>query len=88
MPRAKPPATPAPPARSPSATRALFAPHKPGERGGRNAELTSERIAEDLATFRRAGGRIEVLGTTRTLTRIDGDAPPAAPAPPAPKRRR
>ena len=86
MPRAKPPA---PPAKPSSATRAVFAPHKPGERGGRNAELTSERIAEDLATFRRAGGRIEVLGTTRTLTRIDGDAPPAAvPAPPAPKRRR
>ncbi|MGN6151528.1 MAG: hypothetical protein ACTHOH_05890 [Lysobacteraceae bacterium] len=85
MPRAKPPA---PPAKPSSATRTVFAPHKPGERSGRNAELTSERIAEDLATFRRAGGRIEVLGTTRTLTRIDGDAPPAVPAPSAPKRRR
>ena len=48
---------------------------------GRN--MTSERIAEDLKAFRKAGGRIEVLGATRVLTRIDGEAPPAAPAQPA-----
>lgn len=50
---------------------------------GRN--MTSERIAEDLKAFRKAGGRIEVLGATRVLTRIDGDGPPAA-APAAPAR--
>lgn len=45
-------------------------------------ELTSERIARDIAAFRRDGGRIERIGTTRVLTRIDEtatDAPrPAA----------
>ena len=29
--------------------------------------LTSERISDDLAAFEDAGGRIEVLGTTRVL---------------------
>ncbi|MCD7097378.1 hypothetical protein [Stenotrophomonas sp. MMGLT7] len=29
--------------------------------------LSSERIAADLAAFRKAGGRIEVLGNTRAL---------------------
>lgn len=37
-------------------------------------ELTSERIAAHLAAFRRAGGRIEKLGTTRVLTRVDETA--------------
>lgn len=32
--------------------------------------LTSERISDDLAAFERAGGRIEVLGTTRVLHRV------------------
>lgn len=32
--------------------------------------LTSERISDDLAAFQRAGGRIEVLGTTRVLARV------------------
>jgi hypothetical protein len=83
MPRIKSPDTTAATARPP------FAPQKAGERGSRNTGLTSERIAEDLAAFRRAGGRIEVLGVTRTLTRIEGEAPPAAAAPtPAGKRRR
>ena len=45
--------------------------------------MTSERIAEDLKAFRKAGGRIEVLGATRVLTRIDGDATPAVPAAPS-----
>lgn len=44
--------------------------------------VTSERIAADLEAFHKSGGRIEVLGTTRVLTRIDqpGPAPAAAPA--------
>lgn len=36
-----------------------------------SADVTSERIASDLAAFRRNGGRIERIGTTRVLTRID-----------------
>lgn len=35
------------------------------------APLTSECIARDLAAFRKGGGRIEVLGNTRVLTRVD-----------------
>lgn len=37
--------------------------------------MTHERIAADLDAFRKAGGRIEVLGTTRVLTKIDQPAP-------------
>lgn len=37
-------------------------------------QLTSERIARDLAAFREEGGRIERLGTTRVLTRVDETA--------------
>lgn len=29
--------------------------------------LTSERIADDLATFRKGGGKIEVLGNTKVF---------------------
>ena len=37
-------------------------------RTGKDATpLTSEAIAADLDSFRKAGGEIEVLGTTRTL---------------------
>lgn len=32
--------------------------------------LTSERISRDLENFRKAGGRIEVLGNTPVLTRV------------------
>jgi hypothetical protein len=42
---------------------------------GASPTLTHERIADDLAAFRKAGGRIEVLGVTRLLTRIDPVAP-------------
>lgn len=72
------------PAAAQSDTRHLFAGgRKPNERG---ASLTSDRIADDLATFRKSGGRIEVLGNTRTLTKID--VPPSPPVEPAPKKRR
>lgn len=89
MPRAKNPPAPAAaqasqPPPSQSNTRHLFAGgRKPNERG---ASMTSERIANDLAQFRKSGGRIEVLGTTRTLTKVD--APPAPPAPEAAPRKR
>ncbi|MEN4903009.1 hypothetical protein [Luteimonas sp. TWI1416] len=59
-----------------SSTGHLFAgPRKPGDRG---ASVTSDRIAADLARFRAAGGRIEVLGVTRTLMRVDAEAPKVA----------
>ena len=83
MPRAK---TPTQPEIPPSNTSHLIVSKKSGERNDRGALLTSERIAEDLAKFHSAGGRIEVLGNTRMLTRIDADAP--APQPDAARPRR
>lgn len=41
-----------------------------------SAALTRERIAEDIADFERAGGRVEILGTTRVLK----TTPPVDPA--------
>ena len=35
--------------------------------------MTHEAIAADIAAFRGAGGKIEVLGVTRTLLRIDSE---------------
>ena len=64
----------------------IFA-RKPPERGH---GLTHERIAEHLEAFRQAGGTIEVLGTTRALTRIGVDAidaPTPQPANPSPRTR-
>lgn len=74
----------------PSKTSHLFGSRKPGERA---AGVTSASISADLDAFQDKGGRIEVLGTTRTLSRIDlptPDAPAAsvAPAPPRPARGR
>ncbi|MDH5833967.1 hypothetical protein [Luteimonas kalidii] len=43
--------------------------------------MTSERIADDLDAFRKAGGRIEVLGTTRSLKKIGLDEEQAAVVP-------
>ena len=62
----------------PSKTSHLFSARKPNER----APITHERVAEDIEAFRKAGGKIEVLGVTRTLTKIDGDESPPAPAKP------
>lgn len=39
--------------------------------------VTSERISADLIDFKKAGGRVEILGVTRVLTRVDGPAPAA-----------
>ncbi|MBO9830422.1 hypothetical protein J7373_19375 [Xanthomonas sp. A2111] len=33
--------------------------------------LSRERIEADLAAFHQAGGRVEVLGTTRVLKKVD-----------------
>lgn len=56
-----------------SSTSDLF--RKPKEE--RRTALTHDKIADDLAAFQRAGGTIEVLGTTHTLKSI----PPPPPAP-------
>lgn len=71
----------------PSNTSHLFGGRKTVDRSG---GVTRERIADDLEAFRKAGGRIEVLGITRSLTKIDpgADTPPPAPAQPGPKSRR
>ena len=58
-----------------SSTSDLF--RKPKEE--RRTALTHEKIADDLAAFQRAGGTIEVLGTTHTLKSI----PPPATSTPA-----
>ena len=80
-----PAATPA--AVPPSKTSHLFSARKPNER----APITHERVAEDIEAFRKAGGKIEVLGVTRTLQRIGADAnadeAPSAPARPGVTRK-
>lgn len=73
----------------PSKTSHLFGSRKPGDRA---AGVTSESISADLDAFQDGGGRIEVLGTTRTLSRIgqpaDEPAPPPAPPAKPPRGRR
>lgn len=61
------------PAPSASATFDVF--RKPKDE--RKTALTHERIADDLAAFQRAGGKIEVLGTTYTLKSIPPTVVPA-----------
>ncbi len=57
-----------------STTNAKTQTRQPATRRGRSsrksaaaATLTSERIAADLAAFRKAGGKIEVLGNTKVF---------------------
>ncbi|QNN46572.1 hypothetical protein H9L17_15660 [Thermomonas brevis] len=69
----------------PSRTSHLFQSRKPPERGG---ALTRERIAEHMDAFRKAGGAIEVLGTTRSLQRIGQPADASAPVAPATPNKR
>lgn len=81
------PAGAAPPAIAPSKTSHLFAPRKANDR----TPVTREAIEADMAAFQKAGGKIEVLGITRALHRIDADpsgAPPPAPAKPTSSRGR
>ncbi len=51
------------------------APQRRAPRDGNDAHaqkrLTSERISSDLEKFEQAGGRVEVLGITRVLTKVD-----------------
>lgn len=52
---------------------------RPGKPDGRS--LTSDQITEHLKAFRKAGGTVEVLGTTPTFKHIGVSAKPAgAPA--------
>ena len=72
---------------APSKTSHLFAGRKARER----PEVTHETLSADIDAFREAGGRIEVLGVTRSLLRIgrDGEeSPPPVPANPSPTRSR
>ena len=49
---------------------------------------SSERISADLEQFRKAGGRVEKLGTTRVLTRVDAAPEPVVAKPVATKAAR
>lgn len=59
--------------------------HPAGEVNHKHME--SDRISEHIAAFEREGGRVEKLGTTRVLQKIDDTSPPT-PAPPAPSKRK
>ena len=43
--------------------------------------LESEQISSDLAAFMESGGRVEKLGVTRTLLRIDAPGEAVGPGP-------
>lgn len=45
-------------------------------KGNIRTPMTHDAIAADIAAFRDGGGKIEVLGVTRTLLRIDTEEPP------------
>lgn len=44
-------------------------------KGNVRTPMTHEGIAADIEAFRDGGGKIEVLGVTRTLLRIDAEEP-------------
>jgi hypothetical protein len=50
--------------------------------------MESRRISDHIADFERGGGRVEKLGTTRVLQKVDSTAAPDAPAPPKPPARK
>lgn len=81
-----PPAAAAP-AMAPTKTSHLFG----AKKGDGRSAITHERLAADMEAFRKAGGKIEVLGVTQALRRIEPSANPAPAATPAAasaKRRR
>lgn len=45
-----------------------------GTSGSMQGRLTHDRISADLADFQKAGGRVEVLGVTRVLKKVDEKA--------------
>lgn len=60
-------------ARPTSTTASPSARNARGASAGDKAQkgLSRERIEADLAAFHQAGGRVEVLGTTRVLKKVD-----------------
>ena len=88
MPRPKNPRPPgtSPPPIAPSKTSHLFSGRKVATKG----PITREAIEADLEAFRKAGGKIEVLGVTNTLRHIgpNGSTAPTDPPPTPAKRRR
>ena len=83
----KPPSATASASVPPSKTSHLFPTRKANER----SLVTHERVAADIEAFRKAGGKIEVLGVTRSLLRVGvepGDPAPSLPAKPVATRRR
>ena len=51
--------------------------------------MESRRISDHIADFERGGGRVEKLGTTRVLQKVDSTAAAGTPPPkPAPARKR
>lgn len=54
-------------------------------KAGHDKALTHERIAEDVAEFRKAGGRVEVLGTTPLRRKGETPVTPARESAPAPQ---
>ena len=69
---------------TPTAPTRYVAKRKEADSGRR---MTHERIAADLDAFHKAGGRIEVLGTTRVLTKIDQPGPAPAASPPRTRKK-
>jgi hypothetical protein len=59
----------------PSSKKPVPAPRKPVE----SRTVTSEDIAAHLAAFAAAGGKVEVLGVTRVLKRLDEATSPPVP---------
>lgn len=57
-----------PQSRQPSAARSRT--RSSSRKNERGASLTSERIAADLAAFRKDGGKIEVLGNTKVFKSV------------------
>lgn len=74
----RPPAADATPVKTP-ASASFDAFRKPKD--DKRSALTHEKIADDVAAFQRAGGKIEVLGVTRTLRTIAPPDPPVATGP-------
>lgn len=57
--------------------------------GEANHKRTESRlISEHIADFERGGGRVEKLGTTRVLQKVDAPATPGVPPPKPPMRKR
>ncbi|RNF82051.1 hypothetical protein [Montanilutibacter psychrotolerans] len=59
-----------------------------GSDGNLHKRFESERISTDIADFEKSGGRVEVLGVTRVLQKIEPLPGDKVAAPPKPARKR